>query len=152
KVRLALGVALSPAILAIQFLALKFLGMDFDRIAIFLLVLNVPAGILLLRQVQRPHELRLSRTSIFASLLFLLLAGALVLPWLLIPGYRLFSWHSLVHTDVIYEITRFRLLPEEPELAGLVLIYDWAGEIYWSVLGWLANWAPTSIYPITNLI
>jgi len=152
KVRLALAVALSPAILAVQFLALELTGIEFAQTALILVVINVSAGFILLRHLHLPQELHLSPTTIFGTLLFLILAGALVLPWLIIPGYRLFSWHALLHSDVIYALTRNRLIPEEPELAGLTLAYDWAAAVYWSVLGWLSNWSPTAMYPATNLI
>lgn len=150
KTRLAMAVALSPAILGIEYLAIKFVGIDFANAALILLAVNLPSGYFLMRRLH--WSLRVSRTLIVASLLFSIFAGSLILLWLLIPGYRPFSWHALLHTDVIYEVTRSRLLPEEPEMAGLTLAYDWMGEIFWSVLGWLSNWSPTSMYPVTNLI
>ena len=85
-------------------------------------------------------------------LLFLVLVVALTLPWVLIPKYRLFSWHALMHTDIIYKLSQSAVLPEEPEIAGLQLAYAWLGHSYWAVLGWLTNWSPTRIYPISNVI
>ena len=152
QVRLALGVGFSPAVLAIELLALKVLGFDFAHAAPMILAVNLPAAALLIRrlpEVRRPH---FSATFAVASLLFLILAASVMLPWFLVPRYRLFSWHALLHTDVIYALTRHGVLPEEPEMAGLTLAYDWVGESYWSTLGWLSNWSPTSMYPVTNLI
>lgn len=152
RVRLALGVALSPAVVAIQFLVARFIGMDFASATLVVLFVDVPCALLLMRSLLKARHIQVSRTLVLGSSVFLILAASLMLPWLLIPQYRVFSWHSLLHTDVIYALTRNRLLPEEPELAGLTLAYDWFGEIYWSVLGWLSNWSPTAIYPVTNLI
>lgn len=152
RTRLALSAALSPAVLAIELFAMRLIGIDFAHAAPIALIVNLPAGFPLVRRLWRSSHLNLSPALVFGSLLFLVLAGSLILPWLFIPGYRLFSWHSFIHTDVIYELTRFKWWPEEPELAGLTLAYDWVGEIYWAVLGWLTSWSPTSMYPVTNLI
>jgi len=152
KARLALGVAFSPVVLAIELGGLRAIGLDFARAARMILVANLPAVILLMRRLPRLRALRPSIACVFASLLFVIVAGSAVAPWLLVPRYRPFSWHALLHTDVIYALTRNGLVPEEPELAGLVLAYDWVGAVYWSTLGWLSDWSPTSMYPVTNLI
>lgn len=150
--RLALGAALSPAILGVQLLALKFFGLPFEQAAWLILILNLPSLMLIVRHWPRWSMPRWSATTMGGAALFSLLAGYVLLPWTLIQNYRPFAWHALWHTDIVYAFTRATVAPEEPELAGLTLDYGWLGHAYWGIVGWATNLPPTVTYAISNLI
>ncbi|MDQ3249907.1 MAG: hypothetical protein M3Q45_11960 [Chloroflexota bacterium] len=67
KARLALGAALSPAIVGAQLLALRFCGLSFATAAPLVLAINLPSVILILRALPKPlkrftiFDLRLTR-------------------------------------------------------------------------------------------
>lgn len=161
--RLALSVALSPAILATQVLLLKVLHVPFVNIPTIVLIINLPALIFGLRAQQTHREIKqirpmtTSNTSTWPTIFaggatFALLLGYLAIPWRLIQDLRPFAWHALWHTDVTYALTRNTLLPEEPELAGMRLAYGWFPHLFWSVTGWATDLPPTMLYAITNVI
>ncbi|MCB0188911.1 MAG: hypothetical protein KDE31_31790, partial [Caldilineaceae bacterium] len=144
SVRLALAIALSPAVLALQVLFLKVLQIPFATIPTVLLMANAPALLLILHGWRRNEQQeRLSVATLLGGGTLLGLLGLyLMLPWRLVPALRTFAWHALWHTDITYALTRNTVLPEEPELAGLHLSYSWAGHLFWSVTGWLTNVPP----------
>lgn len=153
--RLALAIALSPAVLALEVLLLKALQIPFATIPTVLLIANLPALLWLVRGWRTVIQ-SVERPTITAWLgggaLLALLGTYLALPWRLVPSLRTFAWHALWHTDIAYALTRNSLLPEEPELAGMRLSYTWTGHFFWSVTGWLTNLPPTVLYAITNVI
>jgi len=153
--RLALAVALSPAIIALQVLLLKAIQIPFGTIPTLLLIINAPALVLLVRGWRssgQPFQWPALGSWLGGGALLALLGSYLVLPWRLVPSLRTFAWHALWHTDITYALTRNSLLPEEPELAGMRLSYSWAGHLFWSVTGWLTNLPPTVLYAVTNVI
>lgn len=150
--RLAVGVALSPAVLGVQLVLLKLLGANFAQASLFIFWFNLLSIFLVIRGHLRLPRLRIDRSVVLPVFLLLVFLLTLMLPWIRIPNYRLFSWHALMHTDIIYKLTQPAVFPEEPEIAGLHLAYAWLGHSYWAVLGWLADWSPTRIYPISNVI
>lgn len=156
RTRLALGAALSPAILGLQLLALKFFGINFSEAALIIILINLPSIVLLFYRRIKPSmgwQLpKLSPAQLGGTALFLLLAGYVLVPWTLVPNYRPFAWHALWHTDIVYAFARDTVAPEEPELAGLTLDYGWLGHAYWAVVGWGSNLPPTVTYAISNLI
>lgn len=151
--RLALSGALSPIMLAFQVLLCKTVGIPFAVIPPLLLLLNLPALWLCWRgrptaaAHQRSARAWLAGGAVGGSFVLYLLT-----PWYFVTNLRPFAWHALWHTDITYALTRNRLLPEEPELAGLTLAYGWIGHVYWSVVGWSANLPPTITYAISNLL
>ena len=156
-IRFALAAALSPAVLALQFLALKWVGIGFEFVPTALVLLNLPALFFILRalwQANRLHSTgpQSNAAVVGGTLFFALLTSYLVIPWRLIPNLRPFAWHALWHTDITYTLMRPSLLPEEPELAGMRLAYGWVGHVYWAVVGWLTNLPPTITYAISNVI
>ncbi len=151
-IRLALAAALSPAVLALQFLAVKWLGIPFDVVPATLLLINLPALFFIARALPRPSWPRNNAVVLGGTLCFGLLTSYLVIPWRLVPNLRPFAWHALWHTDITYTLMRPTLLPEEPELAGMRLAYGWVGHVYWAVVGWLTNLPPTLTYAISNVI
>jgi hypothetical protein len=72
--------------------------------------------------------------------------------WVCIPHLRTFSWHGLLHTDIVYLIARNPFLPEEPGMAHTALAAPWMDHVYWSITGWLTDWPPTALYPLTNIV
>ncbi len=152
KVRLALGAALSPAVLGVQLLALKFGGLSFKHAALVILIGNLPVLILVLRRLPSWKAPRWSPALLGGAILLLMLIGYVVIPWATIQNYRPFAWHALWHTDIVYSFTRNTIAPEEPELAGLTLDYGWLGHAYWAIVGWGTNLPPTVTYAISNLI
>jgi hypothetical protein len=152
RARLSLGVALSPAVLGLQLVAMKLFSIEFGWAAPILLAANLFSIFFIIKQLPAPQVPRLSKSLVLGAVMYLLLVGTLVVPWLVIPGYRLFSWHALMHTDIVYQLTHSTYLPEEPVLAGLNLSYAWIGHSFWAVVGWVADWPPTYIYPWSNLL
>jgi hypothetical protein len=152
--RLAMAIALSPAMVGLQLVILESLGVSFKESAKALLFLNLPCTLLLIRPLSTMAKgMTGSLRSWLPSIAFLALIVAVpVLIWSLIPGLRTYEWETMLHTDVVYAIARDGAYAEEPSLAGLTLAYGWMGHSYWSVIGWLGDWAPTRIYPLTNIL
>lgn len=159
-VRPALALALSPAVLGLQLLVLEACGIPFAAAALALVFLNLPCLLLVAYRCRAagilprswhlpwPPPWRL----VAPTLLFTLLAAIPLLIWSRVPGLRTYTWNAMIQTDVIYTIARDGIAVEETNLAGLNLAYGWLPHSYWSVLGWLGSWAPTTIYPWTNLV
>jgi hypothetical protein len=151
SVRFSLAIALSPAVTAIQFYALRLAGLTFQQVVPTLQFFNLGSILLIARafgsrwpQISWRQGIR--GVSVYASV-----AACVAIPWLWEPNFRRYSWHGLLHTDIVYTFARGALLPEEPELAGVSLGYPWIGHIYWSVLAWSADLSPTVIYLVSNL-
>lgn len=150
--RFALAIALSPPVTAIQFYALRLGGLTFQQVIPALQLLNLGSALLILRALRStPPQVRW-RQGLVGGSVFASVATCVAIPWLWNPDFRRYSWHGLMHTDIVYAFARGVLLPEEPELAGLSLAYPWVGHIYWSVLAWSADLSPTVIYLVTNLV
>jgi hypothetical protein len=148
--RCALAIVLSPLAGALQLYLLRAAGIPLESAARLVVLINLPAAVLIWRALRgyQPDRSRLFP----AAAVLLLVAGCISLPWLLEPEFRRFSWHGLMHADVIYSIARSRLLPEEPELAGLAIEYPWVGDVYWLLLAAASDLAPTVVYVPTNLV
>jgi hypothetical protein len=153
KTKFALAIALSPAILGIQYLILRILNINFADTARWLIGINIPALFLVVYRLRNDRfHFPISRSLFYGLLIFFIIASFLFIPWLMYPAYRTFSWHALMHSDVVYELTRSNIFPEEPELAGNMLSLGWIPHVTFAVVGWLSNWSPLSMYPISNLI
>jgi hypothetical protein len=150
--RLAMAIALSPSVVGLQLLILESLGVPFAVSAHALVFLNSPCLILLVRGLRAD---RISGTLeswlLFAPLLVMIIAIP-VLIWSFVPGLRTYEWETMLQTDVVYTIARDGVFVEETNLAGLNLAYGWIGHSYWSLIGWIGDWAPTTIYPFTNVL
>jgi hypothetical protein len=150
--RPALAIALSPAVVGLQLVALESLGLSFARSAYALPLLNLPAVILLVRHYRKEPPAFDWRSWLSAAPLVALLAGIPIATWVLVPGLRVYQWETMLQMDVVYAIARDGAQVEEANLAGLNLAYGWVGHSYWSVVGWLGDWAPTRLYPVTNTL
>jgi hypothetical protein len=152
RTRLALGAALSPIVLAIQLYLLRILHVDFAPAVLVILFINLPCLILIKRNLPRINFRGFSTAFWVASLILSSLIGLMLTLWVFIPNLRTVSWHALVHADIIYLISRNPFLPEEPDMANIALAAPWLDHVYWSITGWLTDWPPTVIYPISNII
>jgi hypothetical protein len=131
---------------------LKSAGVPFTVSAKALVLLNLPCAFLLVRRLRLDGVTGDGKSWLpFASLLAMIVAMP-VLIWSLIPGLRTYGWETLLQTDVVYTIARDGAHIEEANLAGLNLAYGWLGHSYWSVIGWIGDWAPTRVYPFTNVL
>jgi hypothetical protein len=152
RTRLALGIALSPSVLAVQLYLLRTLHFDFSHAVIVILVANLPCLILIKRHLSGITLRRPSASFWVALAILSSLVGLMLLLWLFIPNLRTFSWHALSHTELVYLIARNPFLPEEPGMAHTALGAPWMDHVYWSITGWLTDLPPTVLYPITNIL
>ena len=150
--KLALAVALSPAVVGLQLATLEAIGVSFATASLALVLLNLPCAVLLVRRIRAEGVSGDMKSWLQTVPLLAMVAAVPVLIWSLIPGIRMYTWSSMLQTDVVYTITRDGLYVEEASLAGLSLAYGWIGHSYWSLIGWIGDWAPTTIYPFTNVL
>lgn len=150
--RFALAIALSPAVAALQFFGLRLMGLSFQQVVPVLQLLNLGSLLFIGRALRLTWPRLNMRVGLFGAAAYASVAACVAIPWLWNPDFRRYSWHGLLHTDIIYTFARGALLPEEPELAGVALAYPWIGHVFWSLLAWSADLGPTVIYPVTNLV
>ena len=150
--RLAIAGALSPLIVPLQFYVIRLLGVTFDSTVWILIVLNLGSIVLIAR---RWKDLQVSpgEAAAFGALyLFLASCVLFLIPLATFDAFRLYHSHQWMHTGLVYEFPQGRLIPEEPELAGVRLRYPWLGHIFWAILSKALNMPPTVIYVITNMV
>jgi hypothetical protein len=152
RTRVALGAALSPIVLAVQLYVLRNLHVDFASAVIVILFINLPCLVLIKHRLSGISFHGFSTSLWIGSVILSSLIGLMLTLWIFIPNFRTVSWHALLHTDIIYLISRNPFLPEEPEMANIALAAPWLDHVYWSITGWLTDWPPTVVYPITNII
>jgi hypothetical protein len=152
RTRLALGAALSPIVLGIQLYLLRILNIDFAPAVLIILFLNLPCLIFITRSLPRINFCGFSTAFWVALVIISSLMGLMLTLWVFIPNFRTVSWHALLHTDIVYLISRNPFLPEEPDMANIALAAPWIDHVYWSITGWLTDWPPTVVYPISNII
>lgn len=149
--RFALAIVLSPPVAAIQFFGLRLAGLTFQQVVPAVQLLNL-GSILLIARALASHYPKISwHQALLGAGVYASVAACVAIPWLWEPNFRRYSWHGLLHTDIVYIFAREALLPEEPELAGVPLAYPWIGHVYWALLAWSADLSPTIIYLVTNL-
>jgi hypothetical protein len=152
RTRLALGIALSPIVLAVQLYLLRTLHFDFSHAVFIIFFVNLPCIVFITRKLPKDTFPGLSTPFWVASVILSYFLGLMLMLWLFIPNFRTFSWHALSHTDIVYLIARNPFLPEEPGMAHTALAAPWMDHVYWSVTGWLTDWPPTVLYPLTNIV
>jgi hypothetical protein len=146
--RLAIAGALSPFIVPLQFYLVRLLGAPFESAVWIVLLLNLGSIWLVAR---RWKDLSLTFGALAAFMaVFLLLTGCALIPWATTDSYRLYYSHQWMHSAIVYEFSAGRLIPEEPEMAGVPLHYPWMAHVYWAVLSSTMNVAPTRTYVLTN--
>src|SRR4030095_8332900 len=114
--------------------------------------INLPCLILIKRSLPRINFRGFSTAFWVASVILSSLIGLMLTLWVSIPNFRTVAWHALLHTDIVYLIARNSFLPEEPDMANIALAAPWMDHVYWSITGWLTDWPPTVLYPISNII
>ena len=149
--RIALSIALSPPVAAIQFYTLRLSGLTFQQVVTVLQFLNLGSIFFIVRALRATRPRINIGQGLIGVAVYATVTAAVAIPWLWDPDFRHYSWHGLLHTDIVYTFARGALLPEEPELAGVFLAYPWIGHVYWSLLAWSADLSPTLIYIVTNL-
>lgn len=150
--RLALAAGLSPFVAALELLALRAAGVGFAAAVPMLTVANLPALALLAWRTRADGAGWLAPGAAAGALLFAAVAACVAIPWWWDPVFRHWSWHALLHTDVVYAFARGELVPEDPELAGVTLAYPWLAHAHWALLAWSADVSPTLLYPFVNLL
>jgi len=147
--RLLAGVMVGPLVVILEFYLLRFIGVPFQLTATLIAVLNFPALYLVARRTDawpRPD-----RRTVGGWLLALALPLAFLAVRFHDPLVRAYYGHAWMHADIIYMLANGALRPEEPQLAGVLLSYPWAGHIYQGVLSFLLGSAPVSNYGWTNV-
>lgn len=151
--RLACAIACSPPVLGIQFHLARWTGFEASAVAHVLLLVNLPALFLVFRTFRSAHRItpRSAPTGLAALLAFAPAAALVIVPCVLLQDHAFWS-HTLMHVDVIQQIGRGALIPEEADLAGLRLGYPWLVHIHQALLShWLALPASTA-FLATNLM
>ena len=149
--RLAFSVALSPFILGLQIFLLTLVGLSFD-IAAFVTLLNLGALFFVAKSARStPQALRPTREWIAPIACFVVIAGALIALWTLVPNFRVYSWHNMMQAEAAYQLTRLPVPPEEMGLAGVQMNYAWFGHIQITAIGRIADAAPFAVFPIANV-
>lgn len=150
RVRLSLAVVLSPLVVILEFYVLRFAGLSFDRTAVVLPLLNLPAAWLVARHA-RGVMLPRSRSLALWSAMLLPVAAFLGL-FMRTSFVRTNLAHAWLHTGIVYMVANGQLRPEEPQLAGIRLSYPWMSHIYQGVVSFLLSSSPNSSYILTNVI
>ena len=152
--RLAWAIALSPLAVAGEFFLARRAAGSFVQTAWLVAALNIPAVILIWRRwrARIPSLYESSEWEMWRGVLvYAAVAACAILPWQADPVFRTFSWHGLLHLDVIYSIAT-EGVPREAELAGAPLSYPWAPHVAWALEAAAAQKSPTLLYPLNNLL
>jgi hypothetical protein len=148
--RFALAIVLSPLVISAEFYLLRLAGLPFDATAFVIVVVNLPALGMIVRRLreQSGFEVR----SLVLWLLFLSLPVAYLTMFVGDAGYRANFGHSWNHADIVYMLANGELRPEEPQLAGVRLVYPWLGHVYQGVISFIADSPPNASYLLTNVV
>jgi hypothetical protein len=149
RARLLIGAALSPFILAVEFYIVRFLGASFARAAVLLVLVNLPALYLVLRNT---GKFSFSGRGALAGTLVLLITGIGFAPYLLDQKAIAYTGNPWMHAGIIYGIANGELLVEEPQVAGLRMSYPWAGHVFQALLSYQFASPPVINYIWTNLL
>jgi hypothetical protein len=148
--RLLFAVVLTPLVVLVEFYILRGLGAPFGLTAVLLVVVNLPALYLLIREY-RPIHLSDRRAIAVGGLVFLIII-ATIAPFLLDPQKRVYTWEAWMHADIIYSLANGNLILQDPDLAGVILSYPWVGHIYQGVLSYLIGTSPVTNFIWLNLV
>lgn len=151
--RLALAGALSPLVVVAQFFLLRLSGVPYETTVWAIAAMNV-GGLWMMRRrwTREGHRLPApDRSTYWNAGVFLVLLVAIAVPWFIDHTIRIFNFHAWLHAAIANQFAGGRLIPEEPELAGMRLAYPWLGHVYWSVLSGVAQWPHTRVYVATDI-
>ncbi|MCB9385973.1 MAG: hypothetical protein H6509_15290 [Bryobacterales bacterium] len=152
--RLAWAAALAPMVAAGEFFLARRAAGSFFQTAWLVAALNAPAVILIWKRwrTRIPSAYANSEWEMWRGVLvYAAVAACTILPWWASDVFRTYSWHGLLHLDVIYSIA-LNGVPREAELAGVPLSYPWAPHVAWALEAAAAQKSPTLLYPVNNLL
>ena len=149
--RLALAATFAPAFVAAWMTAGGALGIDPVVSALAAAASGLPALFLLRRRTEAGWPATAPAVAAAGVAIGLPLVW-LCAHWLLVPEFRLFGRHNLMHSDMIYQLVRAPWPPESPELAGRPLDYGWFGHGFHAAIGLLADRPPTATFPWSNAL
>ena len=144
------GAMLAPLVVAIQFYALRLVGVPFESCPSLLVLLNLPALYLILRRLPR-LELPDRRTLVAIGLVVVVVVASTA-PFLLDAQKRLYTWEAWSQADVVYSLANGNLVLDDADLAGMTLSYPWAGHVYQAVLSYVIGTAPVANYIWFNYV
>jgi hypothetical protein len=147
--KLALAMVLTPLVVAVEFYVLRLLGASFQLTVGLIVIGNLPALVLILRQ-RRAFSLPAPTTLAIAGFVFLVIVVCLA-PFLLDAQKRLYTWEAWMHADIIYSLANGNLVLQDPDLAGVILSYPWIGQIYQGIYSYLIDTPPVVNYIWLNL-
>ncbi len=153
RVKSALSVALSPAVLAVEIALFSVVGQSFAQAAYIAVLFNLSAlGVIALDMRRGATQAADARAADLLAPLwcFGLLIAILIAMWLGIPNLRVYSWHNMMQIDACYQIVELPAIPQEWDLAGLRLNYGWLGLIQLTAISWLLDCPPTLVFPWLN--
>lgn len=149
--RLFTGTMLSPLVVLAEFYVIRALGASFERTALILVIVNLPALYLIKRSVKSavPRNPR----AFFVGLLTVALCCGSLAPQIARPQWRMYLAQTWLYVDAAYGIARGSLIPEDPQFAGEQLAYPVPGElVYRAVLGYELKSTPATSYIWANLV
>ncbi len=153
KSRIAIGVALSPFIVALAMGLLESLGLDFMTAACIVLAAALFGVPFFLKALRRLRFSRPSASTVVGALILLVIfTSVLWVAWQGLLQRQFYSTHGFLHTDICYSLMRPGLWPEDSQMAGQFLTYYWLSHYYWACLGWLTDIPPNSLYRLTNTV
>src|SRR5215813_4136513 len=147
--RLLIGIALSPLVVLIQFYVLRLSGLVFETTATLIPWLNIPALYVVWRRLPRPSLPQ--KETLVACLLVLALPLVLLGIQFRDPQVKAYTGHAWMQADVIYALANGDLIPEEMDLAGIRLVYPWAGHVYEAIRSYVLGSSPLVNYGWNNL-
>ena len=156
RVKWALTVAWSPAIVAFEVAVCALIGVGFEQAVLVCAAL----GLLSLPIVVRGHRgfgaadtespRRDGMLAILAAVSFL--GIVLFTMWATVPGLRLYGWHNMMQTAVCDQISQLPRIPQEADMAGLRLNYGWLGLVQLTAMAWLVDKPPTIVFVLVNVL
>jgi len=138
--RLAAALVLSPAVLSCELAMSAFCGLPFDDFVRYVVPINLLGLPLLIRVGDWKGRIVRALPLAIAALALLL---PLLPPYLELWYVRQYGWHNMMHLASIEQIYQLPKIPEEMDLAGLRLNYNWLAYTQVAVLASATGRAPT---------
>jgi hypothetical protein len=149
--RLLLGVLLAPIVIVFEFYPVRLLGASFERTALILVLINLPALILIWRHARR-IQVPDGKTWL-AWTIAVLLSVACMVPAFAHPQTVMYRGHSWLYTGPIYSLAKGELVLEDPDLAGYKMGYPvWSGLIQQAFLSYFLDSPPMCSFIWTSLV
>ena len=151
--RVALSTVLSPLVLALEVVFLKWCGVGFAAAVVVAQWTALSGLVPLVLRILRSARGRIDGKSAGClAAAIVILVGIVLAPEIRDPAYGVYGRHALMHAEICYQLDQRAAQPEEPQLAGVPLAYPWLFHIHWAVLGQAARLPPTTVDTWTNLV